>query len=125
MSVAGFYPTAAAGNATCKSAEQHVSFAVVAYCLDNAAVEPAMGTAGAALLVQLVSVGICSCWVAGGGASGPPWVACFARQTDINDKPAAGCCFLQVVRQHKQMRQGGAAPQQLPTIGEAVVRFQV
>eukprot|EP00775_Hariotina_reticulata_P007782 gene7782-7980_t len=33
--------------------------------------------------------------------------------------------FTQVIRQHKQMRRGGVAPQQLPAIGEAVVRFQV
>jgi hypothetical protein len=30
-----------------------------------------------------------------------------------------------VIRQHKQMRSGGQAPQQQPAVGEAVVRFQV
>jgi hypothetical protein len=34
-------------------------------------------------------------------------------------------CAMQVIRQHKQMRTGGQAPQQQPAVGEAVVRFQV
>eukprot|EP00879_Flechtneria_rotunda_P016824 GHRR01017609.1.p1 GENE.GHRR01017609.1~~GHRR01017609.1.p1 ORF type:complete len:841 (+),score=284.87 GHRR01017609.1:629-3151(+) len=33
--------------------------------------------------------------------------------------------FTKVIRQHKQIKSGGEAPQQQPAVGEAVVRFQV